>query len=367
MPGSTTAGDGGERHHGVPPTHRRYPFVTRMAATLFAEGLLTNVTRIDIEPEFGYVTRIHYRNGANRMTRANDVGLNSGAASDVVKDKAYTKFFLRQGGYTCPRGESFLLPWWADKLRPALTAHGALALRTTDQALGYVHAELPLPVYAKPVDGSKGVNVFYCADEADLTRAIQTFEHDHVKVALIEEAIHLPDFRLVILNGELISAYRRVPLAVTGDGQSTIAELLVLLQDEYHQTGRDTFLKTDDARILTRLRHLGLDLTSVPEPGRPVRLLDISNLSAGGTAIDHTRDVAPRWRDLAATIAHEFGLRFCGVDLACADLTSPLGDYAIIEVNGTPGLDHYGAVGTEQERIVRELYARVLNTAPRAD
>ncbi|MGY0231795.1 hypothetical protein [Longispora urticae] len=345
-------------------TPRHYPFVTRMVDSLYRGGLLTNVATVQIEPEYGYATRIRYNDGSSRLTRGNDVGLNSGAACDVMRDKAYTKHFLRLAGVRCPRGEAFLLTWWADRIRPALARHGAAPARVADQLAGYAAAELGFPVYLKPVDGSQGVNVWRCADGAEIAHVLAGYEEQRIRVALVEEAVDLPDFRLVVLDGELISAYRRVPLTVVGDGRSTVAELLAGLRNEFHRTGRDTTLRTDDPRIAARLRRSGLDHGHVPGAGEHLPLLDISNLSTGGTAVDHTDSVAVRWRDLAIGVAHEFGLRFCGVDLACADLTSGHGTYSVLEVNAAPGLDHYGSVGAAQEHVVRDLYARVLNTPP---
>jgi cyanophycin synthetase len=100
--------------------------------------------------------------------------------------------------------------------------------------------------------------------------------------------------------------------------------------------GRDTVLRTDDDRIATRLSGAGLTWDSVPPARERVRLHDVSNLSAGGTADDVTDIVADRWRQLAATIASLFNLRFCGVDLACSDIASGEGAYAVIEVNAAP-------------------------------
>src|SRR5215470_13604145 len=145
-----------------------YPYVTRMAMSLFADGLLTNVDTIDVEPEHGYVTMISYVDGTHRMTRGNDVGLNSGAANEVVKDKAYTKHFLRLANIETPKGESFLLGWWASRLRDRLMAHGVTSLRTADQAGAYIRATTGYPVYVKPVDGSKGVGVWRVNDDEEL-------------------------------------------------------------------------------------------------------------------------------------------------------------------------------------------------------
>jgi D-alanine-D-alanine ligase-like ATP-grasp enzyme len=349
-------------------TKRHYPFVTRIAATLHEDGMLPNVAGIDIEPEYGYVTRLRYRDGTSRITRGNDVGLNPAAAQEVVKDKAYTKFFLALNGVSCPRGAAFLLRWWADRLRPGLGARGMPRIRDVREAPGYVTSVLGLPAYVKPVDGSKGADVWRVSDLAELDAVLARYEQERIRVALIEEPVPFPDHRIVVLDGTVVLAYLRQPLSVVGDGRSPVADLLAATQEELRRTGRDTILRGDDrgddGRISARLRRAGLDWASIPAPGEVVPLLDVANLSLGGTSTDLTGSIAERWRSLAIDVAALFGLRFCGVDLACPALTSEEGPYAVIEVNGSPGLDHYGASGAEQAALVRDLYARVLNTPP---
>ncbi|MFB4316988.1 hypothetical protein [Actinomadura sp. 21ATH] len=339
---------------------RHYPYVTRILLSLLEEGRLRNVERVEVEPEYGYVTRIYYNNGSVRVTRGSDVGLNPGAACEIAKDKAYTKFFLRKAGFACPEGRAFLLPWWAEKIIPGLGLRGFDAPLMVDQAADYA-ASLGFPVYVKPVDGARGQGVWRCDDLAEMERVIADYAEQWIRVALIEEYVDMPDHRLVVMRGGIISAYSRLPLTVTGDGVSTTAELLRRLQQRYTEADRDTLIDVDDARIAARLRREGRTLESVPRAGEPVVLLDISNLSAGGTAHDVTAKVHPFWSALAADVAKSFGLAFCGIDLACHDLAEPGGRYSIIEVNATAGLDNYGSVGRAQRKIVRDLYALVLN------
>ncbi len=57
------------------------------------------------------------------------------------------------------------------------------------------------------------------------------------------------------------------------------------------------------------------------------------------------------------------GLRYCGVDLMIHGLaTEKLGKYHVIEVNAAPGIDNYFAGGKKQQRIVEQLYLRVLKS-----
>ena len=92
-------------------------------------------------------------------------------------------------------------------------------------------------------------------------------------------------------------------------------------------------------------------------------LLPVSNLSAGGTAEDVTTRMAACWKDLAVSIAASLGARFCGVDLSTPDIERD-GEYAVLEVNGCPGLDHFQDADVEPAQRVSELYARVLNARP---
>jgi D-alanine-D-alanine ligase-like ATP-grasp enzyme len=174
----------------------------------------------------------------------------------------------------------------------------------------------------------------------------------------------MPDYRIVILDGKLISAYLRVPLTVTGDGSANIGELITKLQAKFEEDGRDTRLRLDDPRILQHLRQIRKTLEHVPASGAMVTLLPISNLSAGGVSVDVTESIHPRWLELASTVARGFNLRLCGLDLACSDITAEESDYSVLEVNAAPGLDHYASSGVMQEEVVRNLYGTVLNALP---
>ena len=102
---------------------------------------------------------------------------------------------------------------------------------------------------SKPVDGAHGTGVERCHDATEIEEAIARYEVLRVKTMLVEEAIDLPDYRIVVLDDEVISAYRRRPLAVRGDGVSTIAELIERRQDDFRATGRRTRLDPADPRV----------------------------------------------------------------------------------------------------------------------
>lgn len=346
------------------PSQPHYAYVTRSAIRLFNAGLLTNVTDIDVEPDYGYTTRLTYDDSSHRITYGNDLGLNPGAACDLAKDKGHAKFMLRTIGVNTPKGTELLLPSWADRIRASQAQKGNQSLRTTDQGVEYIESELGFPCYIKPVSGSKGLGVERVETPAETDRVFAAYDADRVRVAIIEQAVPFPDYRIVVLDNELISAYRRIPLTVVGSGRQTIAELIAEKQATYIAEGRDTVLDPQDARIAARLGKLGISLASVLPDKEGLSLMSISNLSAGGTSVDVTDQLHPRWAELAGYIARNFNLRICGVDLACADIRVAEADYSVLEVNASPGLDHYASSGKEQQSIVDGLYTKVLNAYP---
>ena len=342
-----------------PKSH--YPYLTRRILHLFEQGVLTRVSSIDLEPHYGYVVRINYDNGSHRVTYGNDLGLNTGAASDLAKDKGHSKFLLRTIGVDVPEGREFLLPTWAAKVRRSPRQATNTSIRDVDQAHDYVERSFGYPAYVKPIDGSKGAGISEVHSRAELVAACRALEEAKVRLVLVEAPVELPDYRIVTLDGVLISAYRRVPLSVAGDGSSSIATLLGDLQAKFVANGRDTRIAVDDPRIAAHLARAGLDLRSVPAEREVVRLLPISNLSTGGVAEDVSDEIDEHWVGLARRVAANFNLRLCGLDLACADIADPGAASAVFEVNASPGLDHYALSGAAQQQVVDDLYVSVLN------
>jgi D-alanine-D-alanine ligase-like ATP-grasp enzyme len=53
-------------------------------------------------------------------------------------------------------------------------------------------------------------------------------------------------------------------------------------------------------------------------------------------------------------------LRLAGVDILTYDITQPLVDYTLLEINSAPGLAHYATLGEKQTQKVEYLYRKIL-------
>ena len=168
------------------------------------------------------------------------------------------------------------------------------------------------------------------------------------------------DYRIVVLDGKPISAYQRIPLFVVGDGVSTLETLILSKQAYFDKIGRDTRISPIDARIQCKISNLGLSMDYIPFDGEKLTLQDISNLSAGGETLELTNKIHPTYSELSKRIATDMNLDLCGIDIITKDITAPLSDYVVLEINSSPGLDNYAYQGQTQETYVKNLYREII-------
>ncbi len=313
-----------------------------------------------LEPEWGVVGQLTTKKGARRYFKTMSLDLNTQGAAAVSSDKDYAAYFLKKMGYPMPEGEAFHSDEWRTQIDSKRDWRSA---RAYAKKLGY-------PVIVKPNSKSQGKGVVLANNASELADALkEIFTYD--RIALVQKQIVGHDYRIVILDGVVISSYERIPLSVTGDGRSTILELLKKRQAEFKRIGRDTKINVKDPRIRANIAKQGVPLLTthkqgdalltVPQKAQRVQLLDNANLSSGGDAIDVTEIMHAGWKKLSAKIARDMNLRFTGVDLIIpGDIAKPPDDYCILEVNDSPGLDNYATIGPAQKKIVENLYRSVL-------
>lgn len=303
-----------------------------------------------VEPEWNVVGQITFKSGRRRYFRASTIDLNPVGASDIAKDKDYANFFMKRMGYRTVHGKTF----FSDEHCRAIGSR-----RNIDAGYRYA-AKIKFPVIVKPNSGSQGKDVVKVYTKKDFYRAMRAvFRRD--RVALVQTPVSGNDYRIVVLDKRVISAYERVPLNVVGDGASTIRRLLDRKQKQFIRTGRDTIIRKEDKRILANLKRQGMTMHSIIPRGIRIFLLDNANLSTGGDAVDVTDIIHPDFKKVAVRLTYDMGLRLCGVDLMVdGNITDKPDRYWILEVNAAPGLDHYVKTGKAQESIVEEMYLDVL-------
>ena len=305
-----------------------------------------------IEPKWKIAGRITFKSGRHSYFSYSTLDMNPLGSAKIAQDKDYANFFMNKAGYPIvPQSKTFFSKEWGATIGESS--------RTIDDAYRYA-SKIGFPVMVKPNSGSQGVGVALVYNKSEFYRAVRAvFRKD--RIVLVQKALRGKDYRVVVLDDMVISAYERIPLNVVGDGISPIGELLSLKQKNFVASSRDTRIKISDPRMAIKLKHQKLSFDSIPKKGEKVFLLDNANLSTGGDSVDATAEMHPEFKKIAVALTRDMGLRLCGVDLMIkGDITEKPNRYWILEINASPGLDHYVKMGKAQEKIVEDLYLQVL-------
>ncbi len=198
------------------------------------------------------------------------------------------------------------------------------------------------PVVLKPYNGNHGRGItINVTEEADIRAGFEA-AHEHSRSVIVETYMQGEDHRLLVVNGELIAATMRTPGHVVGDGKSTIAALVeVVNSDPRRGVGHEkvlTRIKLDrEAELM--MERKGYTADSVPTAGEVVYLRSTANLSTGGTATDVTDIIHPDNRAMAERAVRAIGLDVGGVDFLSPNIAESYKRTGggICEVNAAPG------------------------------
>lgn len=265
-------------------------------------------------------------------------------SADISCDKELTKKLLRFNHIPVPEGG---------------------VCKSVDEALNLAE-EIGFPVVIKPVDGNQGKGVsLNITGEKELIpafNAAREFDSDVV----VEKFIRGKQYRVLVVKGEVVAVSRRIAANVTGDGSSTIMDLI-------YQENKNPLRGDDHNRPLSRikvdevvkmvLKKQGFSISSVPDPGQTVWLRENDNISTGGQAIDVTDEIHPELKQICGQAAEVVGVEVAGIDLTVEDISLPLSESnaTIIEINSAPGIrmHHYPAAGKPRNvaaEILKRLY-----------
>ncbi|MBE9005350.1 cyanophycin synthetase [Fortiea sp. LEGE XX443] len=303
-----------------------------------------------VDPEYAFVGHITFKNGNKACFSNSKLNINGFGSAEIAKDKAYSNFFLKHFGYKVTEGKTF----FSNKLCAKLSSE-----RNIDAGFKFAKEELGFPVIVKPINLSQGKFVAKVYNKTEYYQVAKKILR--ITPGFIVERFYLGnDYRIVVIDDEVSAVYQRIPLCVLGDGKSTILELLQRKEQCCIANGRKKIIDFNDFRIKRKLQRQKLKFDSVIPENKTVYLLDNANLSSGGDGVDVTENIHPDFKKLAINVTKDMGLRLAGLDIIADDITMPMNNYVIIEVNGSPSLTHYAAIGEAQVKRVEDLYFKIL-------
>jgi cyanophycin synthetase len=241
-------------------------------------------------------------------------------AVELASDKEETNRILADLGLPVPR--------------QYLVHSAGRAVRAAER-IGY-------PVVIKPLNANHGRGVSVNLNNPEEVETAFEQARDHGRTVVVEGYVEGLDHRLLVVNGQLIAASKRVPGHVVGDGVHTVEWLVdEVNKDSRRGVGHEKVLTRleFDHQADTLLAEMGYSRETVPENGEVVYLRKTANLSTGGTAIDVTDVIHPDNREMAERAVMAIGLDVGGVDFLTSDITESyrVTGGAICEVNAAPG------------------------------
>ncbi|HMT95957.1 MAG TPA: cyanophycin synthetase [Ferruginibacter sp.] len=255
-----------------------------------------------------------------KRIRATIASTTGNIAVDIACDKEETKNLLEAAEIPVPRG---------------------VVIRT-EEGLKDAVSKYGYPLVIKPIDGNHGKGNTTNINTWEQALTAFAAAKNYSRSVIVERFITGFDFRILVINYKFICAALRTPAAVTGDGKSSIQQLI-------DETNKDPRRGYGHEKVLTQitidqftqkmLDDKGYTLETVPAKKELVLLKPTANLSTGGTSTDVTDEVHPANIFMCERIAKIIGLDICGIDIMATDLKTPVSENggAILEVNAAPG------------------------------
>jgi len=264
---------------------------------------------------------VQFGHGAfQHRIQATTTGRTSNIAVELASDKEETNSILRDLGLPVPK---------------QIVVRASREAKRAAERIGY-------PVVLKPLAGNHGRGVSINLKTAEEIEVAFEKAREHGRSIVVESFLEGYDHRLLVVNGKLVAAAKRMPGHVVGDGKHTVEELVdIVNQDPRRGVGHEKVLTRleFDHQAERLLAKLGYDRDTVAKKGEAVYLRSTANLSTGGTAIDVTDTIHPDNLEMAERTIKAIGLDIGGVDFLTRDITESYRETGggICEVNAGPG------------------------------
>ncbi len=268
----------------------------------------------------GNLVQLGYGSKQRRIWTA-ETDRTSAIAESISSDKDLTKRLLTQCGIPVPEGQ---------------------IVKTADEAWEAAQ-DIGLPVVVKPLDGNRGWGVSLDVNTEEGVRTAWTAAEKEGSEVLIERYVRGDEHRVLVVGDRVVAATRGETACITGDGTSTVEQLIDSQINTDPRRGIAEGFPLDLIRLhtprgemsLLEIQRQGLTPTSIPDQGRIVVVQRNGNLNNDVTDLVH-----PEVAAVATLAARVIGLDIAGIDIVTQDISRPLEETkgAIIEVNAGPGL-----------------------------
>jgi cyanophycin synthetase len=296
------------------------------------------VIRLDSESRVQLGHGVHSRRIRKAATDATGF-----LAEQSSTDKQYTKRLWSRLGIPVPAG------------RIAIDADDAVVAAT----------ELGWPVVVKPLDADYSNGVTLNISDGKSVRAAYDVARQESETVIVERFLTGALHRFLIVGNRVVSAVRRDPPSVTGDGVHTIRELMEI-ENASSRRGPDERwplqrMQLSSAELLY-LNQQQLAADSIPQAGVRIDLRREPFLTCGGETHEVLDRVHVDTLEMVLDAVRVVGLDIAGVDMIARDISVPLNsqDGGLLELNAQPAICLHLAPFNDKPRPVGEAIIRTL-------
>lgn len=276
---------------------------------------------------------IHCRESLSELTSA--------IAMSICDDKSVTRRMVEAAGVAVP--EQIEADGNEEKLAAFIARHGQIVV--------------------KPARGEQGRGIAVGIETVEDAKTAITAAREQSDRVLLESCFEGHDLRLIVIDYRLVAAALRKPPSITGDGRSSVRQLIEhLSRRRAAATGGESRVPLD-AETERCVKNGGHAMDDIPAKGERIAVRKTANLHTGGTIHDVTGEVHPVLVDAAVAAARAIEIPVTGIDLM---VKSPRqSDYVFIEANERPGLANHEPQPTA-ERFVDLLFPMSIPFSVRA-
>ena len=295
-----------------------------MSTQLLMRAALCKGVGIEILDHSENFIRLNRDGNVQLVVQATKTNIDNYATVLAMENKVVTKKLLSENNIMVPSGGEYF------SLEDALVEFPKYQNRA---------------IVLKPKSTNFGIGITIIKDNQDaeyFEKALKfAFEHDNC--VLVENFIEGREFRIFVIDNEVVAILHRVPANVEGDGVHTVRELVGIKNQDsrrgkgYHTPLEKLSLGKEEALFLEMQ---GESFDTIVKKGEKLYLRENSNISTGGDSLDFTDDVDDSYKAIAVEAAKAVKAKITGVDMMIMNIGEKSNDtnYSIIEINFNPAI-----------------------------
>lgn len=245
-------------------------------------------------------------------------------------------------------------------LKKVLTKHNipvpnSISVKNKDQAIAAFNI-LTKPLIVKPRVGSRARHTTVFINTIDELLNALYIAQKLCKYVAIEEYLTGPVSRATLVGGKLVGFFSGYSPKITGDGISTINELILQKNKNKPDLVDDIIVTKEHNEYLARS---GYTVNSILEKDKTISVISRTGRFFGGETYEHLGDIHPKLKEILEKTKNAVNVPVVGYDLIIEnpEINPDNQKWGIIEANSLPFIDlHYFALHGKPVNIAKYIW-----------